>query len=132
MAEHRVADYQTIRLSLKGHPLKSLREMFMREGIVTCKSVAETRGNDRRARLVLLAGVIQARPEGVVHLVAQRLIDSEMARLSDNLSAAPPLPAGAALIEPLHDDRCDHPDAQAQRTRHPRDVQILPPSRYFH
>lgn len=182
-AEHVVADYQTTRLSLKGHPLQFLREMFARERIVTCTSVAETRGNGRRvrcagvvlvrqrpgsakgvvfmtiedetgianivvwptvlekfrkevmgARLVLVEGIIQASPEGVVHLVAQRLIDRsfEMARLSDNLSAAPPLPAGAALIEPLNDDRREHPEAPGQRIRHPRDVRILPPSRDFH
>ena len=43
-----------------------------------------------------------------------------------------PVPAGPALIEPLNDDRRDHPDSPAQKIRHPRDVRILPPSRDFH
>jgi error-prone DNA polymerase len=43
-----------------------------------------------------------------------------------------PVPAGPALVEPLKDDRRDHPDAPAQKIRHPRDVRILPPSRDFH
>jgi error-prone DNA polymerase len=57
------------------------------------------------------------------------------------------VPAGPALIEPLNDgsrndgslndgclngDRRDHPDAPAQKIRHPRNVRILPPSRDFH
>jgi error-prone DNA polymerase len=42
------------------------------------------------------------------------------------------VPAGPALIEPLNDDRRDHPDNPAQKIRHPRNVRILPPSRDFH
>ncbi|MGY4496525.1 error-prone DNA polymerase [Bradyrhizobium sp. GM24.11] len=37
--EQVVADYQTIRLSLKGHPMEFLREMFSRERIVACKEI---------------------------------------------------------------------------------------------
>ena len=37
-----------------------------------------------------------------------------------------------ALIEPLHDDRRQHPNNPAERIRHPRNVRILPPSRDFH
>ena len=42
------------------------------------------------------------------------------------------VPAGPALIEPLHDDPRQHPDNPAQKIRHPRNVRILPPSRDFH
>jgi error-prone DNA polymerase len=42
------------------------------------------------------------------------------------------VPAGPALIEPLHDDRREHLDNPAQKIRHPRNVRILPPSRDFH
>ena len=42
------------------------------------------------------------------------------------------LPPGLALIEPLNDDRREHPDNPAQKIRHPRDVRILPRSRDFH
>ena len=84
------------------------------------------------ARLLLVEGTIQSSEEGVVHLVAARLIDrsSEMNRLSDNLAAAPSLVL--APPAPLNDDRREHPDNPAQKIRHPRDVRILPPSRDFH
>uniref|UniRef100_E6VFU0 Error-prone DNA polymerase n=1 Tax=Rhodopseudomonas palustris (strain DX-1) TaxID=652103 RepID=E6VFU0_RHOPX len=192
MAEHVVADYQTVRLSLKGHPMEFLRALFAAERVVTCREVSDTRRNGRRvrcagvvlvrqrpgsangvifmtiedetgianivvwpsvmekfrkevmgARLILVEGKIQASPEGVVHLVADRLIDRshEMARLSEGL-ARPALPDGADLYEQLtyekrgyealNGDRRDTPDAPAQRHRHPRDVRILPPSRDFH
>jgi error-prone DNA polymerase len=102
--------------------------------VVWPQVMAEFRKEVMGARLVLVEGRIQASPEGVVHLVAERLIDRsfELARLSDNLTARPPIPAGPALIEPLNDDRRDHPENPAQRIRHPRDVRILPRSRDFH
>jgi error-prone DNA polymerase len=182
-AEHVVADYQTIRLSLKGHPMEFLRARFAREGIVACQDVCHR--NDKRrlrcagvvlvrqrpgsakgvvfmtledetgianivvwpkvmaqfrkevmgARLVLVEGYVQSSPEEVTHLVAQRLIDrsSDLIGLSDDaFERKHPLPPSAALIEPLNDDRREHPDNPAQRIRHPRDVRILPKSRDFH
>jgi error-prone DNA polymerase len=182
-AEHVVADYQTIRLSLKGHPMEFLRARFSRERIVACREVCHA--NDKRrlrcagvvlvrqrpgsakgvvfmtledetgianivvwpkvmeqfrkevmgARLVLVEGYVQSSPEEVTHLVAQRLIDrsQDLIGLSDDaFECKHPLPPGAALIEPLNDDRREHPDNPAQRIRHPRDVRILPKSRDFH
>ena len=182
-AEHVVADYQTIRLSLKGHPMEFLRARFSREGIVACREVCHA--NDRRrlrcagvvlvrqrpgsakgvvfmtledetgianivvwpkvmeqfrkevmgARLVLVEGYVQSSPEQVTHLVAQRLVDRshDLIGLSDDaFERKHPLPPGAALIEPLNDDRREHPENSAQRIRHPRDVRILPKSRDFH
>jgi error-prone DNA polymerase len=182
-AEHVVADYQTIRLSLKGHPMEFLRTMFAREGVVACREVCHA--NDRRrlrcagvvlvrqrpgsakgvvfmtledetgianivvwpkvmekfrkevmgARLVLVEGYVQSSPEEVTHLVAQRLVDRshDLIGLSDDAFARKhPVPVGPALIEPLNDDRRDHPDNPAQKIRHPRDVRILPKSRDFH
>ncbi|OAF11127.1 error-prone DNA polymerase [Bradyrhizobium neotropicale] len=182
-AEQVVADYQTIRLSLKGHPMEFLREMFMRERVVACKDVSHE--NERRrvrcagvvlvrqrpgsasgvvfmtledetgianvvvwpkimeryrkevmgARLILVEGYIQSSPEKVTHLIAQRMIDRShdlIGLTNDALSRKRPVPAGAALIEPLNDDRRDHVDTPAQKIRHPRDVRILPPSRDFH
>jgi len=181
--EQVVADYQTIRLSLKGHPMEFLRDMFTRERVVACKDVNHQ--NDRRrircagvvlvrqrpgsakgvvfmtledetgianivvwpkvmeqyrkevmgARLILVEGYIQSSPEKVTHLVAQRMVDrsSDLVGLAnDALSRKPPVPAGLALVEPLNDDRRDHPENAAPRIRHPRDVRILPPSRDFH
>jgi error-prone DNA polymerase len=37
LPEHVVADYQTIRLSIKGHPMEFLRRMFAGEGIKSCR-----------------------------------------------------------------------------------------------
>ncbi len=183
LPEQVVADYQTIRLSLKGHPMEFLRTMFASEGVITCPSVCHER--DRQyvrcagvvlvrqrpgsakgvvfmtledetgianivvwpkvmeryrkevmgARLVLVEGYIQSSPEHVTHLVAQRLFDRshELVNLAnDALSRKHAVPAGPALIEPLHDDRRQHPDNPAQKIRHPRNVRILPSSRDFH
>ena len=40
LPEQVVADYQTIRLSLKGHPMEFLRAMFARERVVACAAVS--------------------------------------------------------------------------------------------
>jgi error-prone DNA polymerase len=183
LPEQVVADYQTIRLSLKGHPMEFLRAMFTKERVVACKDVCHA--NDRRqvrcagvvlvrqrpgsakgvvfmtledetgianivvwpkvmerfrkevmgARLILIEGYIQSSPEQVTHLVAQRLFDRSrdlVGLANDALSRKHAVPAGPALIEPLHDDRRQHPDNPAQKIRHPRNVRILPPSRDFH
>jgi error-prone DNA polymerase len=39
LSEHVAADYQTHRLSLKGHPLQFLRKIFMAEGMISCAAV---------------------------------------------------------------------------------------------
>jgi error-prone DNA polymerase len=41
LSEHVLADYQTTRLSLKGHPTQFLRAGFAAEGIVSCKGVGD-------------------------------------------------------------------------------------------
>jgi error-prone DNA polymerase len=183
LPEQVVADYQTIRLSLKGHPMEFLRAMFTKERVVTCAAVAHA--NDRQrvrcagvvlvrqrpgsakgvvfmtledetgianivvwprvmehfrkevmgARLILVEGTIQSSPEKVVHLVAERLFDRshDLVRLSDDaLGRRHAVPAGPTLVEPLNDDRREHPDNPAQKIRHPRNVRILPRSRDFH
>jgi error-prone DNA polymerase len=87
------------------------------------------------ARLILVEGYIQSSPEQVTHLVAERLFDRshDLVNLAnDALGRKPALPVGPALIEPLHDDRRQHPDNPAQKIRHPRNVRILPQSRDFH
>jgi len=181
--EQVVADYQTIRLSLKGHPMEFLRSMFTQERVVPCRDINQR--NDKRsvrcagvvlvrqrpgsakgvvfmtledetgianivvwpkvmesfrkevmgARLILVEGYIQSSPEGVTHLVAQRMFDRShdlLGLADDALRRKAAVPAGSALIEPLNDDRRDHPDSPAQKIRHPRNVRILPPSRDFH
>jgi error-prone DNA polymerase len=193
LPEQVVADYQTVRLSLKGHPMEFLRTMFAKERVVACNEINHR--NDRRrvrcagvvlvrqrpgsakgvvfmtledetgianivvwpkvmeqyrkevmgARLILVEGYIQSSPEHVTHLVAQRMFDrsGDLIGLADDAFIRKhAVPAGPALIEPLNDgslndgflndDRRDHPDAPAQKIRHPRNVRILPPSRDFH
>ncbi len=181
LPEQVVADYQTIRLSLKGHPMEFLRPMFEKERVIACERVCHA--NDKKrvrcagvvlvrqrpgsakgvvfmtledetgianivvwpkvmeqfrkevmgARLILVEGYIQSSPEQVTHLVAQRLYDRSHDLMGlANDSRKHPVPAGPALIEPLNDDRREHPDIPAQKIRHPRNVRILPPSRDFH
>jgi error-prone DNA polymerase len=182
LPEQVVADYQTMRLSLKGHPMQFLRPMFTKERVIPCQDVCHR--NDRRsvrcagvvlvrqrpgsangvvfmtledesgianivvwpkvmekfrkevmgARLILVEGYIQSSPEEVTHLVAQRMFDRshDLVGLADDaLRRKPAVPAGPALVEPLNDDRHDHPDTPAQKIRHPRNVRILPSSRDF-
>ena len=57
LPEQVVADYQTVRLSLKGHPMEFLRERFTKERVVACQDVNHT--NDKRR--VRCAGVVLVR-----------------------------------------------------------------------
>jgi error-prone DNA polymerase len=42
LSEHVAADYQTTRLSLKGHPMQFLRPLFAAEGVKSCLETTET------------------------------------------------------------------------------------------
>jgi len=170
LPEHIVADYQTVRLSLKGHPMGILRPLFRKQGILSCEEtdakpdaswvrtagvvlVRQRPGNGKAifitledetgitnvvlwarlferfrrevmgARLLLVEGRVQKSPEGVTHLMAQRVSDrsADLDRLSDT---------HRATIELTRADEFLHP--QYPRGRHPRDVRILPKSRDFH
>ncbi|WP_249780714.1 error-prone DNA polymerase [Bradyrhizobium sp. dw_78] len=57
LPEQVVADYQTIRLSLKGHPMQFLRPMFSRERVIPCAEVRHA--NDKKH--VYCAGVVLVR-----------------------------------------------------------------------
>jgi error-prone DNA polymerase len=57
LPEHVVADYQTIRLSLKGHPMQFLRAMFTRENVIACNAVSHARDK----QYVRCAGVVLVR-----------------------------------------------------------------------
>ncbi|MEH6951108.1 error-prone DNA polymerase [Nitrobacter sp. NHB1] len=57
LPEQVVADYQTVRLSLKGHPMEFLRAMLTRERVVSCAEVCHA--NDKRS--VKCAGVVLVR-----------------------------------------------------------------------
>lgn len=70
------------------------------------------------SRLLLVEGKVQRSPEGVVHLVAERMFDrtDELDRLSGDDVTGPSFRAQAA--EDIH--------------RHPRNVRVVPKSRDFH
>ena len=76
------------------------------------------------ARLLLVEGKVQRSPEGVVHLVAERMFDRthELDRLSEDT-----LRPFQGRLEDLAYQR---PDSRSPR--HPRQVRILPKSRDFH
>jgi error-prone DNA polymerase len=56
LGEHVATDYQTLRLSLKAHPMQVLRPIFAQEGVLTCAGTAASRngGFVRTAGLVLV------------------------------------------------------------------------------
>ncbi|WP_342641083.1 error-prone DNA polymerase [Rhodoligotrophos ferricapiens] len=170
LAEQVITDYQTIRLSLKAHPLVFLRDRYRREGIASCgETAARTDGawiktagvvlvrqrpgegtvifitledetgvtnvvvwssmfeKFRRevmsARLLEVRGRVQKSEEGIVHVVAQRLIDrsADLTTLTEMAETNPRLP---------HDNA---PSGYvASRARHPRNVRVIPKSRDFH
>ncbi len=97
-------------------------------GIVNALLWAREMERQRRAvmaaRLMVIEGEIQHSKEGVVHLMATRVIDrtAMLDRLSDDRRAEPELCRGDIVANP----------PQASRHRHPRDVRILPKSRDFH
>ena len=180
MVEHVLTDYQTTRLSLKGHPMAFLRADLAREGILSATEVAAAKngaivrtagvvlvrqrpgkGNAifitledeggivnillwarhferyRRAvmasRLMLAEGEVQRSKEGVIHLMATRIVDR-----TDMLDAL----GSDRRFEPdlCRADEVKHPQVPrgrsegdyAQRHGHPRNVRILPKSRDFH
>jgi error-prone DNA polymerase len=57
LAEHVATDYQTLRLSLKAHPMQMLRPIFQSEGILTCAATSAARDGAS----VQTAGVVLVR-----------------------------------------------------------------------
>jgi error-prone DNA polymerase len=172
LGEHVAADYQTLRLSLKAHPMQILRPLFEAERVLTCAEasaradgarartagivlVRQRPGNGnaifitledetgitnvvlwarlfeqfRRevmaARLLLVEGQVQKSPEGVVHLMAERVFDRTeiLKQLSEVHEAAP---------EFARADEFVHPQQPRGASSHPRNVRVLPKSRDFH
>src|SRR5437899_1359557 len=72
LPEQVVADYQTIRLSLKGHPMEFLREKFSRERVVPCRDVNHR--NDKRSLRCAGVVLVRQRPgsaKGVVFMTLE-------------------------------------------------------------
>jgi error-prone DNA polymerase len=174
-SEHVAADYQTIRLSLKGHPMQFLRPVFAAEGVLSCAQTSAAKNGTRvktagivlvrqrpgkgnavfitiedetgitnillwarlfetmrrevmASRLMVVEGEVQRSPEGVTHLMATRVHDRtrDLSRLSETHDANQPFLRADTFVRPVH------PRSPDPRTRHPRDVRILPKSRDFH
>ncbi|WP_081629365.1 error-prone DNA polymerase [Methylopila sp. M107] len=77
------------------------------------------------ARLLLVEGRVQKSPEGVIHLMAERVFDrtAELKRLSEDHDPR---------IEISRADEFLHPQHPRGSQSHPRSVRILPKSRDFH
>ena len=192
LGEHVAADYQTLRLSLKDHPMRLLRQHFRKDrvstsaeinagrdgrfarmaglvlvrqrpgkgnavfitledetGIVNCvlwaRDFERLRQPVMAARLMLVEGRLQRSEEGVVHLMARRVVDRshELDRLWGAVQAglapaalpdaglAPALVPEAGL-EAVHGRSGAVVLATPPHHRHPRDARILPKSRDFH
>ena len=161
-AEEVVGDYQTIRLSLKGHPVSFLRERLTQAGAVT----AEAYKTIKDGRRVRVGGVVLVRQrpgsaKGVVFLTLED--ETGVANLvvwPDVFERLRPVAMGARMVlaigkiqrseegvthlvvEDLIDwtpmlghlstDPTPGSGHAPTRGRHPRDVRILPGSRDFH
>jgi error-prone DNA polymerase len=175
LVEHVLTDYQTTRLSLKGHPMAFLRADFEREGVLSAAQVMAAKNGSivrtagvvlirqrpgkgnaifitledeggvvnillwsrhferyRRAvmasRLMLAEGEVQRSKEGVIHLMATRIVDrtAMLDTLGDGREIRPDLCRADEVVHP------QLPRGHAARHGHPRDVRILPKSRDFH
>jgi len=175
MVEHVLTDYQTTRLSLKGHPMAFLRRDFEREGVLSATQVAAAKNGSivrtagvvlirqrpgkgnaifitledeggvvnillwarhferyRRAvmasRLMLAEGEVQRSKEGVIHLMATRIVDrtAMLDTLGSDRRFDPEVCRGDEVKHP------QLPRGYAAKHGHPRDVRILPKSRDFH
>ncbi|RTL55250.1 MAG: error-prone DNA polymerase [Bradyrhizobiaceae bacterium] len=72
LPEQVATDYQTIRLSLKGHPMQFLRTMFTSEGVVSCSDISHD--NDRRRVRCVGVVLVRQRPgssKGVVFMTLE-------------------------------------------------------------
>jgi error-prone DNA polymerase len=160
-SEEVVGDYQTIRLSLKGHPVRFLRERLTRAGALTARDYPQ-RPN---GRTVVVGGVVLVRQRpGTAKGVCFMTLEDEtgVANLviwPDVFERFRPVAMGARMVlargkvqtaEGVTHLVVDHlddwtpmlgdltPDSAPgsghapARGRHPRDVQVLPGSRDFH
>ncbi|HEX2812004.1 MAG TPA: error-prone DNA polymerase [Sphingopyxis sp.] len=159
MAEHVLTDYQTTRLSLKGHPMAFLRSRFASEGVLSAREVAAAKNGS----IVRTAGVvlIRQRPgkgnavfitledeSGIVNILlwarfferqrravmASRLMlaEGEVQRSKEGVIhlMATRITDCTDRLDGLGDEAM--PGGPTPRPGHPRDVRILPKSRDFH
>ena len=175
MVEHVLTDYQTTRLSLKGHPMAFLRRDFEHEGVLSATQVAAAKNGSivrtagvvlirqrpgkgnaifitledeggivnillwarhferyRRAvmasRLMLAEGEVQRSKEGVIHLMATRIVDRTP--MLDTLGSDRRFDPDVCRADEVRHPQL--PRGHVAKHGHPRDVRILPKSRDFH
>lgn len=160
-SEEVVGDYQTIRLSLKGHPVAFLRERLTGAGAVTARA-CETVADGRR---VQVGGVVLVRQRpgtakgvcfmtvedetGIVNLVLWEktferfrpaAMGARMVLVKGRIQRAEgvthlvveELADWTPMLGDLTPDRAPGSAHEPARGRHPRDVRVLPGSRDFH
>jgi len=72
LPEQVMADYQTTRLSLKGHPMQFLRDGFTAEGVAACREVSDARnGQPIRCAGVVLVRQRPGSAKGVVFMTLE-------------------------------------------------------------
>lgn len=82
------------------------------------------------SRLMLVEGELQRSREGVIHVMASRIIDrtEALGALSDMHDPDPALSRADAFVHPVYPRQA----ARTEMARHPRNVRLLPRSRDFH
>ncbi|WP_343314739.1 error-prone DNA polymerase [Brucella sp. BE17] len=161
-SEHVIADYETTRLSLKGHPLHYLRDELAREGVSTCRSVQD--GMDKARGKVAGVVTVRQRPgsaKGVVFLTIEDetgianivvwpkimkkfrsvIMGARLIHVEGQIQRSPEgvvhlvaanLEDHSAALNRLGGRDAPHLTAPSQMAHHPRNVRILPKSRDFH
>jgi error-prone DNA polymerase len=161
LSEQVLADYQMLRLSLKGHLMQFLREPFRAEGIMSCRDVAEARDGmaARCAGIVLTrqmpgdAGVVfitLSDETGVANVVVwprifetfrRAVMGGRLLLIEGKVQRSPEkvvhLVAERILdrtheLDRLSEDEAPSAPPQEQMHRHPRNVRAVPKSRDFH
>jgi len=100
--------------------------------VIWPKTMLRFRKEVMGARLIAVHGRVQRSPEGITHLVAEKLEDwsADLARLSED-PANPTLRTTLARADEIARPVDPRKGATAGRT-HPRNVRVLPASRDFH
>nr|WP_196108680.1 MULTISPECIES: error-prone DNA polymerase [unclassified Ochrobactrum] len=161
-SEHVIADYETTRLSLKGHPLQYLREGLAAEDVSTCRAVQE--GADGRRMKVAGVVTVRQRPgsaKGVVFLTIEdetgianivvwpkimkafrrEVMGARLIHIEGRIQRSPEgvvhlvaakLQDRSAALIEMSGREAQRLVAPSQMAHHPRNVRIMPNSRDFH
>lgn len=161
-SEHVIADYETTRLSLKGHLLQYLREGLAAEGVSTCRAVQE--GADGRRMKVAGVVTVRQRPgsaKGVVFLTIEdetgianivvwpkimkafrrEVMGARLIHIEGRIQRSPEgvvhlvaakLQDRSAALIEMSGREAQRLVAPSQMAHHPRNVKIMPNSRDFH